>query len=462
MKELASSRRQKLYNVMLASPICTLTALFVFWKGLLLLAIVASPGPGYDTSTTLLPTTALKATGAIGGDGGFKWPAFPGSLLKLARWDAIYFLNIARRGYLFEQEWAFSYGYTKILAALSFESVPETLHLAVIGIGLSHICHYLSVLSLYGMTQNVFGGGNPALPLLAAAFHIISPAGAFLSAPYGEPIFAFLNFTGYYAYTSALRDERHGRMFTRDGKFLLAGALFAFATAIRSNGIFSGILFAYDAVLGVLSVLSNGISLSQIHRMIFVVIGGSLILLGTVVPQYYAFTLYCRDSEVPRSWCNNTIPSIYTWVQDYYWGSGKFLGYWTVSNLPLFALAAPMLIVLWVSAWWPFKWLIDSDVLEKHAGRDVTVERNEHRQACLYRLAIPQAVLGILGFTHFHVQIINRISSGYPVWYWYLAFRVLEDKRPQTGFLKPSVFVRSMMLYALIQGGLFASFLPPA
>lgn len=32
------------------------------------------------------------------------------------RWDAIYYVQIAHRGIVFEQEWAFGRGFTKVLA----------------------------------------------------------------------------------------------------------------------------------------------------------------------------------------------------------------------------------------------------------------------------------------------------------------------------------------------------------
>ncbi|PGH08492.1 hypothetical protein AJ79_05981 [Helicocarpus griseus UAMH5409] len=455
------SRCQWSCGALLDWPLSTLSVLFVLWKLLLLLVIVTSPGPGYDTSTTLLPlTTGKNATGTLLGDGANgslkKWwssPLMPESLLKLVRWDAIYFVNIARRGYLFEQEWAFGYGYTlKFLSSVFWGdrgTDPSLLHVALTGIGLSHVCHYLSVLSLYGFSKNVFddgANGRHVLPLLAATFHIISPAGAFLSAPYGESPFSLLNFTGFYAYVSALRDDHRGHTLARDVKFLLSGGLFAVVTTIRSNGVFSGILFAYDAVLGLFNLATKGISFTQIHRMFFVVAGGSLILLGVVGPQYHAFKLYCQGTEVPRSWCDNTIPSIYTFVQDYYWGSGGFLKYWRVSNLPLFCLAAPMLIVMGVSSWWAFTSIDGSDAMrnKEPETRKEDIARAEHRRACLYRLAIPQAVLAALALTNFHVQIINRLSSGYPLWYWYIAFRTLEYGRTQNALLIPRVLVQTM------------------
>lgn len=84
----------------------------------------------------------------------------------------------------------------------------------------------------------------------------------------------------------------------------------------------------------------------------------------------------------------------------------------------------------------------------------------------LRRLAIPQMFLAVLALTTYHVQIITRLSSGYPVWYWWLAHVIVEDDRKilllgRRIKLGASI-VKWMVMYAIIQGGLFASFLPPA
>ena len=83
-------------------PRLALFIYFVFWKLLLLLTATTSPGPGYDTSTTLLDTS----------DGSY---LFQRLVAKLLRWDAIYFVHVARRGAVYEQEWAFGWGFAKLL-----------------------------------------------------------------------------------------------------------------------------------------------------------------------------------------------------------------------------------------------------------------------------------------------------------------------------------------------------------
>lgn len=69
-----------------------------------------------------------------------------------------------------------------------------------------------------------------------------------------------------------------------------------------------------------------------------------------------------------------------------------------------------------------------------------------------------QVILVGLTFTSYHVQIISRLCSGYPAWYWWVAacFRSRKTRKVGGGVV---VF---MVMYACIQAVLFASFLPPA
>jgi phosphatidylinositol glycan class V len=73
-------------------------------------------------------------------------------------------------------------------------------------------------------------------------------------------------------------------------------------------------------------------------------------------------------------------------------------------------------------------------------------------------LAAIQTLVAILAITNFHVQIITRLASGYPVWYWWIANSLGNGETRKMG----SGVVVFMVMYAGIQGGLFASFMPPA
>lgn len=187
---------------------------------------------------------------------------------------------------------------------------------------LSHVAHYLSVLALYALTSNVFGHATATQRLicfLSAALHIVSPAGAFLSSPYGESIFSFLNISGFYLYTSSLIAEHNGAVRFRDILVLTAAVIFAFATLVRSNGILSGFLFAYDAALLAWSIVTQGPSRRAIRRLGVIVLGGSIVALGMIVPQIMAYRTYCTLETNSRPWCSWAVPSIYSWVQGHYW-----------------------------------------------------------------------------------------------------------------------------------------------
>lgn len=140
-----------------------------------------------------------------------------------------------------------------------------------------------------------------------------------------------------------------------------------------------------------------------------------------------------------------------------------FLRYWTISNLPLFCLAIPMLTILTRSSLWALSGKASIHGPEGKNRRKEDLDRRSHMQDCLSRLAIPQGLLAVMAFAIYHVQIITRISSGYPLWYWYLASSIFRySAAGGKGMEQPNLIVRVMVLYGLIQAGLFASFLPPA
>lgn len=129
-----------------------------------------------------------------------------------------------------------------------------------------------------------------------------------------------------------------------------------------------------------------------------------------------------------------------------------FLRYWTPSNIPLFLLAMPMLYLL-IKSGLEFIWRPLS------LANEPSITGTSSRQAMLLQaMASSQLILAVLAITNYHIQIITRISSGYPLWYWWLTGLIIDSKTSTVG----SNIVRFMVMYATIQGVLFASFLPPA
>lgn len=142
-----------------------------------------------------------------------------------------------------------------------------------------------------------------------------------------------------------------------------------------------------------------------------------------------------------------------------------FLRYWSLSNLPLFVLAMPMLAILFRSSFWALDMAVPFIYPRALSGID-HASSSATTASLLLRLAAPQGILALLALTSYHVQIINRIASGYPLWYWYLAYLVSGN----WGQIPPSIqhsrtftsAVQGMVAYALVQATLFGSFLPPA
>jgi phosphatidylinositol glycan class V len=91
----------------------TLIKYFILWKVLLLAAACASPGPGYDTSTRILFDQYEQPARTLLGRG------IEHLVLRLTRWDGIYFSSSAARGHVNEQDWAFSWALARSTSFLS-------------------------------------------------------------------------------------------------------------------------------------------------------------------------------------------------------------------------------------------------------------------------------------------------------------------------------------------------------
>jgi phosphatidylinositol glycan class V len=90
-----------------------LVSVFCAWKSLLFGITALCPGPGYDTSgLILLDSTASRYANLNSSS----W--FNKFVLNLFRWDALYFVKAAERGLVFEQEWAFSPAFSKLMGVM--------------------------------------------------------------------------------------------------------------------------------------------------------------------------------------------------------------------------------------------------------------------------------------------------------------------------------------------------------
>jgi phosphatidylinositol glycan class V len=319
---------------------CTrqLVVVFCLWKALLLTLAAFCPGPGYDTSALILLDPSANR------HKNFSQISWADRLtLNLFRWDALYFVKAAERGKFHEQEWAFSWAYSKLLGFvgqcewsvlltnfrvnnrtdLTDSSESDLQHFIVVGVVLSNVAHLLSVIVLYRLlNMTVDSPRRQHTSFIGAVLHILTPASLFLSAPYTEALFSLLNLTGMLLYVqSKIKAQSRRSTVQEDAYKLGSGIMFGLATMMRSNGLLSGLVLLYDVGRYLPRVVSMRLTMHDVRRIVVTCVAGSVIALGFVWPQYLAFTQFCSSSRSRDRplWCRNAIPSIFTWVQSHYW-----------------------------------------------------------------------------------------------------------------------------------------------
>lgn len=312
---------------------------------------------------------------------------------RLITWDTVYYLSTAQSGSpRYEHEWAFSPAWSQFIHTVSPSDDLGTL--ALCGSIVAIISHFLACFAIY-MIARVLGLPRQ-IARSTAGLYVFCPAAMFLTAGYPESTFALVSFIGILLYL-----EEH---------FVLAGLAFGISCLLRSNGLLWGLLFIW-------ALYEKRASFKAAVRA---VLGGSLVGLCFLYPQYVAYTELCPG----RPWCENRIPLIYTFVQQEYWDNG-FLRYWTPNNIPNFLFASPTLLLLVRSL-----------------------------PAAPKPLRLVQAVLILGALLFWHVQIVTRVASCLPTPYLYLAQRA--------GSREYKLWVCYFIIWGLTQAALFGGFLPPA
>lgn len=202
----------------------------------------------------------------------------------------------------------------------------------LVGILIAHVAHLFSILILYGLSMILFP--SKQIALVTALLHIISPAGIFLSAPYAESSCALLTFLGVFLFTKSFGSGASNRSLGHDLLILASGVVFGVATTFRSNALLNGLLLLEEAFRTFIN-LGDVFNVATFRRLIITGLGGMCVGIGFLLPQYLAYEEYCGATGVDstRIWCKNTIPSIYTFVQAYYWYVDEVWRQQSLSNI---------------------------------------------------------------------------------------------------------------------------------
>lgn len=171
--------------------------------------------------------------------------------------------------------------------------------------------------------------------------------------------------------------------------------------------------------------------------------------------------LYCKGAE-PRPWCSWKVPNIYSFVQDHYWNVGLFR-YFTLSQLPNFCLAAP-LIIFCMSCIWKYcsadwKWSAGLGL----SRRTISKSLKKHPFYC--RALLPHiyllAFMLAYGLLVVHVQVINRLFTFMPVIYWYQA-HLYSSASGRHARIYQFAHLVGIGLFAIVSSVLFFAYYPPA
>ncbi|KAI9330271.1 GPI mannosyltransferase 2 [Zopfochytrium polystomum] len=430
----------------------------------------------YDSSSTLLfPARHDRYDGGVGPDEQAASSALPSAaakfILPFVRWDSVYFLAIAERGYRYEQEHAFMPGLPLLMRAVKNSilypftgEIPDRALFALSGILVCNVSTVLAAIALYRLTMLVYK--KESLAATTALLFCLSPAAPFLTAIYTEGLFALLSFSG------AILFQRR--------KDCLAALVWSLSGLVRSNGILLVGFFAFRALCALLessSVRAVAIIKCAIYSLI--------VLAGFAAFQYYGYASLCvgePEALSPRPWCAKTPPLLYSFVQEHYWNNG-FLRYWTAQQLPNFLLAAPMLAISAAGA---------RRYAQAH-GRDTIAAlarllpsrggRLRRRSATVttqppgLRADLPfyalWAALSLYALLFMHVQVVTRLFTSVPAMYWFCAETVSaaarvrrngggDDGRKQKGAWLADALLFYFVGYGAVTIVLFANFYPPA
>lgn len=291
----------------------------------------------------------------------------------LTRWDGEYFLHIAREGYTYENTFAFYPLYPliiRIVAIILKIMIPEFFlngesTLIIAAMLINFVCFVQAAVTLYDLTEYVFL--NTVIAYKAAILYCINPASIFFSAVYSESMFAYLTF-----YTMLASMKCVSTIYIS----------LILSVGVRSNGIInlgfpmyfglkdsaSKQINNYRPNNNVLSILWHILKLITLKNFVMILIAIITSLFQFALIQIYNYTKFCtatfNKSSLPEyvlqyatennlvltdsthsTWCNDSLPLAYPYVQKTYWNIG-FFKYYQFKQKPNFILAFPILYML--------------------------------------------------------------------------------------------------------------------
>lgn len=379
------------------------------------------------------------------------WTAFGGFL----RWDAQYFIHIATYGYTYENTLAFFPLYPMLIRCLTYPLFFlrhflsfDSLILLVSAVFNAVVFKYAAV-TLYQLSKVILA--EEGLALRAALLFCFNPASIFFSAPYTEALFSCLSFGAMLNVVNLFcRYASFKNAFSY--KHIIYIIPISLSTCTRSNGVLNvGFIIYFIASYYFQKVQScckkPKYIVSLTFNVTFIAVVTTIICLTPfILYQMYAYSLFCNDFETDlpktvvdyamknnfilqgthsdhnQSWCHQTVPFSYSYVQNHYWDVG-FLQYYSVKNLPNFFLAIPVTYYILKCSY---------DFFCRHHSvlynPFFKIEKCESGlPGAAFVFVVHAFFLAVFNFLCIHVQVTTRIiCSASPVLYWYCAYLIKD------------------------------------
>lgn len=219
-------------------------------------------------------------------------------------------------------------------------------------------------------------------------------------------------------------------------QWLRATLLFTLAATFRSNGFFLAGFIIWPCFLQKPTLSTLAIS----------VFSSILILSPFIAHNLTAYFSFCYSSSPPL-WCSKTIPLVYTHVQSVYWNVG-FLRYWSLSQLPNFLIAFPLLFALFS---YSLSYLYHFLSATAHPDPFFAPSIAPH--------AIHALLMSSILLFASHTQIVLRLAPSMPFTYWAAAYILTHSTHHPflSRFWLPWAWI-----WSLVSVILWIAFLPPA
>lgn len=192
-------------------------------------------------------------------------------------------------------------------------------------------------------------------------------------------------------------------------------------------------------------LLTSQILPKALVRLLYAAVLYAIIVFPFLAFQAYSYLSFCIP-EPTRPWCSATLPFAYSFVQREYWNVGPFR-YWTLSQLPNFAMAGPVLYITLRGLYTHLRSIASSSSLSRIARLDTGIY-------------LHQALMMALLIVSSHTQIALRLAATDPVIWWTVAASALGGKDDLGKTAK--VWLWWVCIWGAVSLVLWSGHLPPA